>query len=78
MLAPARRKSLDTTAKAVFTVVGIMALLRHRIDVGAGVYLPIYQAIAQYIRHVDAKTFALFGAVAMIVKFVGVIASAFA
>ena len=55
-----------------------MALLRHRIDVGAGGYLPIYQAIAQYIPHVDAKTFALFGAVAMIVKFVGVIASAFA
>lgn len=76
-LSPAARRPIDTAAKAIFTVVGIMALLRHRIPVEEDVYLPIYVAIAEYIGSVDPKTFVLFGAVAMAVKFVGVIASAF-
>src|SRR3990172_5681814 len=56
----ASRKSLDTTAKALFTVVGCTALLRHPIDAGMGVRLPIYQAIARYIDKVDARTFRFF------------------
>ncbi len=74
----ARSKPLDSTAKAVFTAAGIMALLRHPIEVNAGVHLPIYEAIAQYIPYVDTRTFLLFGGAAMAIKFSGVIASAFA
>lgn len=76
-LPPAKRGPFDTAAKAIFTVVGIMALLRHRIPVEEGVYLPIYVAIAEYIGSVDPRTFVFFGAVAMAIKFCGVIASAF-
>ncbi len=76
-LAVAWRRQVDTVAKATFTIVGIMALLRHRIEVDEGVYLPIYSAIAEYIQYVDPGTFILFGVVAMAVKFCGVIASAF-
>jgi hypothetical protein len=63
-------------AKALFTVVGIMALLRHPIDIDEGVRLPIYEAIARYIDRVDGRTFALFAVIAMAVKFSGVISSA--
>ncbi len=77
-VSPAGRGSLDTTAKALFTVAGCMALLRHPIDAGMEVRLPIYQAIARYIDNVDVRTFALFASVAMLVKFVGVISSAYA
>jgi len=73
----ASRQSIDTAAKALFTLVGIMALLRHRIEIEEGTYLPIYAAIAQYVQFVDPTTFVLFGLVAMGVKFCGVIASAF-
>ena len=52
---PPIRKTLDTTAKAVFTVVGILALLRHPIDVGEKVHLPIYEAIARYIGQVTYR-----------------------
>ncbi len=71
------RRPVDNAAKAVFTAVGIMALLRHRIEVEDGTYLPIYTAIANYIRFVDPKTFVFYGLIAMAVKFCGVIASAF-
>jgi hypothetical protein len=71
------RKPVDTTAKAIFTVVGIMALLRHRIPIEDHGYLPIYVAIAKYIDSVDPWKFVLFGLIAMAIKFVGVIASAF-
>ena len=77
-LPAAGRASADTVAKAVFTVAGIMALLRHRIDAGDGNYLPIYEAITQYIQYVDTRTFLLFAVIAMAVKFSGVITSAFA
>jgi hypothetical protein len=75
---PSIRKTLDTTAKALFTVVGIMALLRHPIDVGEKVHLPIYEAIARYIGQVDVRTFLFFGFLAMAVKLVGVVSSAYA
>ncbi len=74
----ATRGVLDTVAKGLFTVVGIVALLRHPIDVGTEVHLPIYAAIADYIDQVDGRTFVLFAFVAMAVKFVGVITSAYA
>lgn len=71
------RKPIDTVGKAVFTLVGIMALLRHRIAIEDQGYLPIYVAIAEYIDTVDPRKFIFFGLVAMAIKFVGVIASAF-
>lgn len=71
------RKPIDTIAKGLFTAVGIMALLRHRIQVDGGDPLPIYEAIAQYIQYVDPTTFFMFGFIAMAIKFCGVIASAF-
>jgi hypothetical protein len=76
-LAPTARRHADTVAKTVFTVVGMMALLRHPIDVGDGNRLPIYDAIADYLPSVDARTFFVFALLAMLVKFVGVLSSAF-
>ena len=72
------RGSVDMLAKVVFTVGGIMALLRHPIAVEGGSTLPLYEAITAYIGTVDQGTFIKFALVAMCVKFVGVIASAFA
>ena len=40
-------------------------------------YLPIYDAIASYITQVDPQTFVMWAVIAMAVKFVGVIASAY-
>lgn len=100
---PKVRKSIDMVAKIAFTIVGVMALLRHPIKVeleldgpapeGAEtvtkvvdgqdvlfqvVELPIYDAIAEYITQVDTTTFVTFAVIAMLVKFVGVISSAYA
>ncbi|MFT5583285.1 MAG: hypothetical protein ACI9VR_000863 [Cognaticolwellia sp.] len=97
------RKPLDMISKIAFTIVGVMALLRHPIPVelvldgpapegmetvtkivdGQEVVyqvaeLPIYDAIAEYITQVDTTTFVIFAIVAMLVKFVGVISSAYA
>src|SRR5262249_5209487 len=47
-LRPSARRPVDTVAKTAFTVVGMMALLRHPIDVGQGEPLPIYDAIVDY------------------------------
>jgi hypothetical protein len=77
-LPAASRGIADTVAKSIFTAAGIMALLRHRLDTGDGNYLPIYEAIGQYIQYVELRTFLLFAAIAMTVKFSGVITSAFA
>lgn len=71
------RKPLDLPAKIAFTAVGIMALLRHPIDAD-GVPLPLYEALARYIQDVDPTWFVVWGLAAMGIKFVGVIASAFA
>jgi hypothetical protein len=72
------RGTLDGVAKALFTVVGIIALLRHPIDVGEAGRLPIYEAIARYIDQVDPTTFVFFAVVAMLVKAIGVVSSAYA
>jgi hypothetical protein len=73
-----KRKAPDGIAKVLFTIVGMMALLRHPIEVEGQGALPVYAAIAEHIDKVDTNTFILFACVAMLVKFVGVIASAYA
>jgi len=55
-----------------------MALLRHPVEGEGGEKMPIYDAIVQYIDQVDGQTFAFYAIVAGLVKFVGVISSAFA
>ena len=81
-LSKSARRPVDTVAKVLFTIVGIMALLRHPIAVegpdGAELKLPVYEAIAAYIDTVDSTTFIVFALVAMGVKFIGVISSAYA
>jgi len=72
------RKNTDLLAKIVFTVGGCMALLRHPIAVEGEGTLPLYEAIGAYIGTVDQTTFITWALVAMAVKFVGVIASAYA
>jgi len=79
------RGFLDTIAKVGFTLAGCMALLRHPIpcppDAEQGcVPLPVYQTITAYIDKVDVspETFFLFAALAMGIKFIGVLSSAFA
>ena len=77
-LSPAQRKGPDGVAKIGFTVAGCMALLRHPIEVEGQGKLPVYDAILAYIDQVDSTTFVTFALVAMAVKFVGVISSAYA
>jgi hypothetical protein len=72
------RKPVDIIAKTLLTIVGLIALLRHPIPVGEGRSLPVYSAIIDYVDQVDTQTFVLFALVAMAVKVVGVISSAFA
>ncbi|MBL8615948.1 MAG: hypothetical protein JNM72_10105 [Deltaproteobacteria bacterium] len=81
-LPAARRGGPDGFAKIAFTVAGCMALLRHRVEVGKAAdgtpeYLPVYDAIVNYIDQVDGQTFVTFALVAMAVKFIGVISSAY-
>ncbi|TNE85458.1 MAG: hypothetical protein EP330_25580 [Deltaproteobacteria bacterium] len=79
---PQVRKRIDMLAKVLFTVVGMMALLRHPIAIeaadGTKTDLPLYEAISAYITEVDPRTFVMFALVAMAVKFIGVISSAYA
>ena len=77
-LAIGSRRTVDLVAKSLFTVVGIMALLRHPIDVGGGERLPIYDAIVEYLPTVDARTFVVFAILATLVKALGVVCSAYA
>ena len=79
------RSFIDLVAKVGFTLAGCMALLRHPIpcppDAEAGcVALPVYETITAYIDKVDVslETFLLFAGLAMAIKFVGVLSSAFA
>jgi hypothetical protein len=72
------RGSVDLVAKVLFTVVGIIALLRHPIPVEGGERLPIYDAIIQYLPFVDLRIFILFGILAMLIKALGVVSSAYA
>ena len=81
-LGPDGRKRGDLVAKVLFTILGMVALLRHPIAFesadGTRTELPLYEAITAYISEVDPTTFVLFAVVAMAVKFVGVITSAYA
>jgi hypothetical protein len=79
------RSFLDLLAKVGFTFAGCMALLRHPIpcppDAEFGcVALPVYETISAYIDKVDVplESFLLFAGLAMGIKFVGVLSSAFA
>ncbi|MFN8641347.1 MAG: hypothetical protein U0802_06695 [Candidatus Binatia bacterium] len=54
------RATADMAAKALFTVIGIVALLRHPIPVEGGERLPIYDAIV-HTCPASHGTFALFG-----------------
>ena len=79
------RSLFDLLAKVGFTLAGCMALLRHPIpcppDAEAGcVALPVYETITAYIDKVEVstETFLLYAGLAMAIKFVGVLSSAFA
>jgi hypothetical protein len=84
------RKRVSMWGKILFTFVGIAALLRHPIAVplmdadgqpipgSDGGLEPIYSALVDFVGTVDGSTFLLFAFIAMAVKFVGVISSAFA
>lgn len=84
-LSPSLRKTTTQLAKLLFTVAGIMALLRHPIPCPPDapdtcVPLPVYETITAYIDQVDVplSTFLMFAGIAMLVKFVGVLSSAYA
>lgn len=77
-LAAPQRRSVDLAGKTVFTVVGMMALLRHPVPVDDGTRLPIYDAVLRYLPYVDMRAFVLFGLLAMLVKALGVVSSAYA
>ena len=76
------QKTASFWAKSLFTIVGIMALLRHPIpcpkDALTCEPLPVFTAILQYVEQVDGQTFLLFALLAMGIKFIGVLSSAFA
>ena len=76
------QKTASFWAKGLFTIVGIMALLRHPIpcpkDAAMCEPLPVFTAILQYVEQVDGQTFLLFALLAMGIKFIGVLSSAFA
>lgn len=73
----ASRGRVSSIAKVVFTLVGIMALLRHPIE-AEGTRLPLYEALWVYMQEVDPATFVFWGLAAMGIKFIGVMGSAFA
>ena len=84
-LSPTLRKTATQIAKLLFTIAGIMALLRHPIPCPPDapdtcVPLPVYETITAYIDQVDVplSTFLTFAGIAMAVKFVGVLSSAYA
>jgi hypothetical protein len=89
-LAAKARQRVSLWGKVLFTLVGIAALLRHPISVpmmdangqpipgSDGGLEPIYTALVDFVGNVDGSTFLLFAFIAMAVKFVGVISSAFA
>jgi hypothetical protein len=72
------RDRLSLVAKLAFTGAGIMALLRHPIEIEGAGRLPIYEAISEYITEVDPQVFLMWALVAMGIKLVGVVSSAFA
>jgi hypothetical protein len=82
-LEKAEQQIASQWAKALFTIIGVLALLRHPIpcppNAGSScVPLPVYTTISTYIEQVDSTTFLTFALIAMLIKFVGVLSSAFA
>ena len=74
---PARVRAIFNTAiKICITVGAFYLLLTHEINVEGIGRIPISKAILDYIGTVNAASFFLWLAVAMSIKFVGVIASA--
>lgn len=69
------RKRADHLARLAFTLGGLTALLRHPIA-GPGGPAPLHDALVAHLAEVDPWTFALWGAVAMAIKFIGVVFSA--
>ena len=79
----AKKKLASQWGKALFTIVGIIALLRHPIPCPPNAAdscsaLPVYTTISTYIEQVDSNTFIPFALLAMAIKFIGVLSSAFA
>lgn len=75
---PVRIRSIvNTLVKVLITIGAFYLLLTHKVDGGEGVgRITIVSAIAQYIGQVDGNTFLLWSCVAMAIKFIGVISSA--
>jgi hypothetical protein len=73
---PRGRSIINTSMKLFITVGAFYLLLTHEIDDGSGGRIPIARAIMDYVGTVDGPTFFFWLIVAMSIKFVGVIASA--
>jgi len=74
---PRGRNIINTSAKLFITVGAFYLLLTHEIDGGEGVgRIPIFRAIVDYVGNVNGPTFFFWLFVAMSIKFVGVISSA--
>lgn len=76
-LAKGPRNIGDNLAKLALTIFGVIALLRHPIAIEGAATMPVYRAIAEHVREVDPSTLLLFSLLAMLIKLLGVIASAF-
>lgn len=70
------RSFISFAVKAVITVGAFYLLLTHEISAQGAGRVPIYRAISDYINTVDRTTFVCWLIVAMLIKFVGVISSA--
>jgi hypothetical protein len=77
-LHPRVRWMIGNLVKVVITIGAFYLLLTHHISDGKGGRIPIGTAIGQYIGTVDRTQFFFWLLVAMLIKFVGVISSAYA
>jgi len=72
------RSTVNTLVKVAITIGAFYLLLTHKVDGGEGVgRITIISAIRGYIDQVDGRTFVFWSCIAMAIKFVGVIASAY-
>jgi hypothetical protein len=76
-LHPRVRWTINNVVKLAITVGAFYLLLTHEIGDGRGGRIPIALAVSEYIGTVDRGQFFMWLAVAMAVKFVGVISSAY-
>ena len=74
-LAPGGRRRADGIARLLFTLGGLVALLRHPIDGPSGP-APLHEALFAHLAQVEPTTFLLWGGIAMGIKLVGVVFSA--